>query len=80
MALIGLVGGEGVHYAGTSAGGVITSKAYNYNGPVGEGGVKLTPSEGSQLTVLEQLIGTLGSGNLNANQELSPGDRPTPGR
>ncbi len=52
VALIGLVGGESVHYAGTSAGGVITSKAYNYNGPVGEGGVKLTPSEGSQLTVL----------------------------
>ena len=39
-----------------------------------------TPTRGRQLTVLEQLIGTLGSGNLNANQELSPGDRPTPGR
>lgn len=38
-----------------------------------------TPTRGRQLSVLEQLIGTLGQGNLNANQEISPGDRPTPG-
>ena len=36
-----------------------------------------TPTRGRQLSVLEQLIGTLGQGNLNANREISPGDRPT---
>ena len=35
-----------------------------------------TPTRGRQLTVLEQLIGTLGQGNLNANREITPGERP----
>jgi outer membrane protein assembly factor BamE (lipoprotein component of BamABCDE complex) len=35
-----------------------------------------TPTRGRQLSVLEQLIGTLGQGNLNANQEITPGQRP----
>jgi len=35
-----------------------------------------TPTRGRQLTVLEQLIGTLGQGSLNANQEMDPGQRP----
>ena len=52
VALIGMIGGEGVHYAGTSSGSVVTSNAYNYNGLIGQGGLKFTPSDERHLTVL----------------------------
>jgi outer membrane protein assembly factor BamE (lipoprotein component of BamABCDE complex) len=35
-----------------------------------------TPTRGRALTALEQLIGTLGNGGLNTQNEINPGDRP----
>jgi outer membrane protein assembly factor BamE (lipoprotein component of BamABCDE complex) len=35
-----------------------------------------TPTRGRALTALEQLIGTLGNGSLNNQNEINPGDRP----
>lgn len=35
-----------------------------------------TPTRGRQLSVLEQILGTLGQGELNQNQEINPGTRP----
>jgi outer membrane protein assembly factor BamE (lipoprotein component of BamABCDE complex) len=36
-----------------------------------------TPTRGRQLSVLEQILGTLGQGQLNNQQEINPGTRPT---
>jgi outer membrane protein assembly factor BamE (lipoprotein component of BamABCDE complex) len=35
-----------------------------------------TPTRGRQLSVLEQLLGNLGQGELNNQQEVNPGTRP----
>lgn len=35
-----------------------------------------TPTRGRELTVLEQLIGSIGNGQLNNNQATNPGSRP----
>jgi outer membrane protein assembly factor BamE (lipoprotein component of BamABCDE complex) len=35
-----------------------------------------TPTRGRELTVLEQLIGSIGNGALQNNQETNPGSRP----
>jgi outer membrane protein assembly factor BamE (lipoprotein component of BamABCDE complex) len=35
-----------------------------------------TPTRGRQLSVLEQLLGNLGQGQLNNNQDINPGTRP----
>jgi hypothetical protein len=75
FALVGLAGGESVHYSGTSSNGVTTSKAYNFKGPVGEGGIKFTPSEDSRLTVL---YGTMDGGDaVSADGLLRLGARLT---
>ena len=73
LALIGMIGGEDVHYAGTRLGSVATSNAYNFKGLVGQGGLKLTPSDDSQLTVM---YGTMDGGPaLTANGSLQLGAR-----
>ena len=35
-----------------------------------------TPTRGRALTALEQIIGSLGNGSLNNNQDITPGERP----
>ncbi len=35
-----------------------------------------TPTRGRQLSILEQLLGNLGQGQLNNNQDINPGTRP----
>jgi len=35
-----------------------------------------TPTRGRELTVLEQLIGSIGNGQFNGNQQPNPGQRP----
>jgi outer membrane protein assembly factor BamE (lipoprotein component of BamABCDE complex) len=35
-----------------------------------------TPTRGRQLSILEQLLGNLGQGQLNNQQDISPGTRP----
>jgi len=35
-----------------------------------------TPTRGRQLSILEQLLGNLGQGQLNNQQDINPGTRP----
>lgn len=35
-----------------------------------------TPTRGRQLSILEQLLGNLGQGQLNSQQDIAPGTRP----
>jgi outer membrane protein assembly factor BamE (lipoprotein component of BamABCDE complex) len=37
-----------------------------------------TPTRGRQLSILEQLLGNLGQGQLNNQQDVNPGTRPNP--
>jgi hypothetical protein len=75
LALIGMAGVEGVHYAGTSVSGVATSKPYNFNGPIGQGGIRFTPSDDSRLTLM---YGSLdGAPAFSADGELHLGSRIT---
>lgn len=73
LALIGMVGGESVHYAGTNTGNVVTSKSYNFKGLIGQGGLKFTPSDESRLTLL---YGSMDGGPaFTAEGQLSLGAR-----
>jgi hypothetical protein len=73
IALIGMVGEEAMHYAAIKSGSAVVSKAYNFNGPIGQGGLRLTAKDNSNLTVL---YGRIDGGNaLTANGTLHLGNR-----
>ena len=69
--LIGMVGVESLHYSGVTSGSTVISKAYNVNGPIGQGGVKYAPTEDSQISVL---YGRMDGGNsLTVNGAMRAG-------
>ena len=71
ITLIGMVGVESLHYSAVTSGSSIISKAYNVNGPVGQGGVKYAPTEDGQISVL---YGHMDGGNsLTVNGSLRAG-------
>ncbi len=73
ITLIGTIGYESVHYSGTNIGGVQTSRDYSSNGLIGQAGVKYTPNEDSDLSVLYGHID--GGDSLTATGNLRPTGR-----
>ena len=73
LSLVATLGYESLHYSATNIGSVQTSRAYNVNGLIGQAGVKYTPNEDSDLTVLYGHID--GGDSLTATGNLRPTGR-----